>query len=140
MKKGAVAYVDGSFMGKQYGAGVYFVHSKDIYEISGVGDAAGYVEMKNVGGEIIASMLAIQKAQRLGVRELTIYYDYLGIGKWANNEWNANKKETQAYKEYVKNARKSMKIDFVKVKAHSGNQGNQRADYLARKLVKEESL
>ena len=34
-------------------------------------------------------------------KDLTIYYDYSGIEKWATKEWKRNKKGTIEYSEYI---------------------------------------
>lgn len=132
MNEKAVAYVDGSFMTNiGYGSGVYLIYKDTVYEITGMGDVERYMSMQNVSGEILATMLAIRKAIKLGCKEILIYHDYIGIGHWANDTWRANKDETKDYKQFIQDARKKIEIHFEKVKAHSGNFGNVQADRLA---------
>ena len=46
--------------------------------------------MRNVAGEVLGSMAAIEKAVELGLEELSIYYDYMGIEMWAKGLWKRN--------------------------------------------------
>ena len=80
-------------------------------------------------------MAAIKKAIELGLPEVTIYYDYMGIEMWATGAWKCNKKGTAAYRDYVALARDAIHIHFAKVKGHSGIDGNEEADLLAKQAV-----
>ena len=75
--------------------------------------------MRNVAGEICGSMAAMKKAVELGLKELVIYYDYMGIEMWAKGLWKRNKKGTMAYYDYAAEVQKELKLTFVKVKGHS---------------------
>ena len=61
--------------------------------------------MRNVAGEVLGSMAAIEKAVELGLEELSIYYDYMGIEMWAKGLWKRNKKGTIAYYDYVQSVK-----------------------------------
>ena len=61
--------------------------------------------MRNVAGEVLGSMAAIEKAVELGLEELSIYYDYMGIEMWAKGLWKRNKKGTIAYYDYEKSVK-----------------------------------
>jgi ribonuclease HI len=91
--------------------------------------------MRNVSGEILGSMAAVELALKLGLRELTVYYDYLGIEMWATGGWKRNKRGTIAYHDFMQSARQKITITFQKVKGHSGVEGNEEADRLAKDAV-----
>lgn len=66
------------------------------------------------------------------MEEITIRYDYEGIQKWADGEWRANKALTRDYAREIDYYRDTLKINFEKVKAHSGDIWNEAADRLAK--------
>ena len=67
-----------------------------------------------------------------GIASIDIYYDYEGIEKWALGLWKTNKEGTKAYKAFYDSIKKDLKVHFHKVKGHSGDMGNERADQLAK--------
>jgi ribonuclease HI len=91
--------------------------------------------MRNVAGEILGSIAAVEKALELGITSLDIYYDYMGISAWATGEWKRNEKGTIAYYDYIQSVKDKISLRFVKVKGHSGVEGNEEADRLAKQAV-----
>lgn len=136
-KKQAVAYVDGSYnvAAKAYGFGLHLEYEGKIYEKSGRGDKEEKASMRNVAGEIDGAMQAVALAKSLGAKSLIIYYDYMGIEQWAGGGWKTNKEWTKEYADYMKNAMADLNITFCKVAAHTGVEGNERVDLLAKKAV-----
>lgn len=134
---GAYAFVDGSFNAatNTYGYGGFVVYNGEKYIVSGADDDAEMACMRNVAGEVLGAVAAIKKAIALGIKSLDIYYDYMGIEMWANGDWKRNKKGTIAYYDFIQEARKSITLNFIKVKGHSGIEGNEEADMLAKKAV-----
>lgn len=138
MNHGLIAYVDGSFHAKNkiYGYGAILIDGGKVKEILyGKGNHPDYVGMRNVAGEIAGSESAVNYAIEHGYDGVVIYYDYMGIEKWAKGEWQANKPGTKAYAAFMKDASKKIKIIFMKVKAHSGDHFNDMADEYAKKAV-----
>lgn len=133
----AVAYVDGSYNDatKEFSYGVVMFHGgKEIHFSQKVEDS-GLAEMRNVAGEIKGAECAMRYAVGKGCKTLIIYHDYEGIAKWCMGIWKANKEGTQAYKAYYDSIKDRIKIDFVKVKGHSGDLYNDKADELAKKAI-----
>lgn len=136
VKKSAYAYVDGSYNQNTstYGYGGYLVDEQgNGHLLQGSGCDPEMASMRNVSGEILGAEAAMKKAEELGIKELTLYFDYIGIEAWVTGKWRANKEGTQRYRDVMRES--SVKIVFKKVKGHSGVQGNEEADLLAKEAV-----
>ena len=131
------AYVDGSFNKKTnaYGYGGFLVNGSVEYILQGCASDKERASMRNVAGELDGCMAAIEKAIQLGLPKIEIYYDYQGIESWATHAWRTNNPWTHAYQTFMDKARAYIDIVFIKVAGHTGVEGNERADKLAKEAV-----
>lgn len=133
----AIAYVDGSYNIStcEYGYGVVFFYNGEEIHLKKGFPKDDLAAMRNVAGEIKGSEAAISYAVSKHISSIKIYHDYEGISKWCTGEWKANKEGTIAYRDFYNNAKKHLKIEFVKVKGHSGDTYNDIADRLAKEAA-----
>lgn len=131
--KQAKAWVDGSYNNNNglVGYGVYLIVGKEAQEMSGSVTKFDN-SSRNIVGEVTAAITAIKRAIDEGCSKITVYYDYAGIENWATGSWKRNKQLTKDYHAEVNDLMKSIEVTFTHVKAHSGDEGNNRADYLAK--------
>ena len=130
-----IAYVDGSYNKDTQRVGSACVLT--VGEESHTYTNSFYDEygMRNVSGEIDAAEIAIRKAIEAGLTKVIIYHDYLGISAWANGNWKCNKPKTKEYALTVAALRKDIEVEFHHVKGHSGVEGNELVDRLAKEAA-----
>ncbi len=133
----AVAYVDGSYKhsSREFSCGAVLFYDGEEKHFSEKFSNPSMAEMRNVAGEIMGSVTVIKYCIQKGIKALDIYYDYEGVAKWATGDWKANKKGTQAYRDFCMKSEKDIQIKFVKVKGHSGDKYNDLADELAKRAL-----
>lgn len=133
-----VVYTDGSHNKKadQYGSGVVITrHSKIIAELSIMGSEEEYTVSNQAPGELFAVIYALQWAVEHGCNHVEINYDFSTAKHLALGQCIAR---TPVSKEYYRRFHElahvigTQNITFTKIKAHSGDPGNARADQLAR--------
>lgn len=141
-------YVDGSYdvKTKIFGAGYVMQLKEDstpiIYKEAHSGrekEWKVWAKMRNVAGEIMASMRSIEHAIDNDIKKIKIYYDYTGIEAWPRKTWQAKNRCTQSYVEFMDNNKEKIDVTFIKVKSHSGIKFNDMADKLAKDAVSEEA-
>jgi ribonuclease HI len=90
-----------------------------------------------VAGEVLGAIKAMEYAIRNGHKSLHLYFDYQGIESWAIGTWKRNNALTMGYHEHYRKLSGDLKVIFHKVKGHSGNRFNDRADEMAKMAFKE---
>lgn len=137
-ENGLTIYVDGSFSLEKenfsYGL-VALDKGEIIFKDNGVGFDEKAIALRNVSGEVLGSMKAIEFAIEKGYSEVSIVFDYQGIESWALGTWKRNNDITKGYHEFIKEKSKLIKINFIKVKGHSGDKYNDIADELAKSAL-----
>lgn len=144
LPEGPYAFVDGSFNAQTgvYGYGGFLTVNEDKYPLQGRGSDPEMAKMRNVSGEIAGAMAAVEKAEELGLKELTLLYDYKGIEAWVHGfpekgerQWVRNKQGTRDYADFMNSPDRSVQVHFKKVPAHTGIEGNEMADVMAKDMV-----
>lgn len=128
------AFIDGSYDNsrKIYSYGSVITWNGQKIKLYGADSDSRFVDFRNVAGEIIAATRTLQFAVENQQSAIDIYFDYMGIEKWATREWKRNNELTRGYSDYVESIEDQIKIRFVKVKAHSGHAENDEVDALAK--------
>ena len=132
------AYVDGSYEHsiREYGSGVVILKNNNVEKTySKKGKDVSLVGMRNVAGEIEAAKIAMNYCLDNNIQNLILYFDYEGIEKWCTGVWKTNKEGTKEYKFFFDSLKDKLNVEFVKVKAHSGDKYNDEADKLAKKAI-----
>lgn len=120
-----VAYIDGSCIKEQKASsGVVMLFGSPITD-------KDYTKQRNVAGELNSALEAMNVAFNAGFKKLTLFYDYQGIEEIAKGRWKAKDKIMKEYKEEYDRFSQLIEIDFVKVKGHSNDLGNELADSVA---------
>jgi ribonuclease HI len=132
-------YIDGSNHGEtglySYGV-VCLLRNKSSNEtMKGVG--LKHKEMRNVAGEIVAALKAVEWAIKNGYEKVYLYHDYSGTAEWVKGNWEAKKDGVKNYVSIMNRLKKEIDVAFVKVKGHSGNKYNELADKLAGEAISE---
>ena len=128
------AYVDGSHRHDKVGWGVVILKDGKLHDVlCGVMNEEEVQGTRQVAGELQAVKAALSWCTEKKVKEIFIYYDYAGVREWVTGAWKARNPVTQDYRDYVRAS--GVKINWIKVKSHSGNKYNDMADELARKLI-----
>ena len=131
------AYVDGSYRKEPalYGWGGFIDDLGKVYIIQGTGNNPAYLKERNIAGEVMGFLQVVHKALALGVKEINIYFDYAGLENWATGAWKTKTPLSCYYLETLELLASDIKINFAKVKGHTGITGNEMADYLAKEAV-----
>lgn len=138
-----IAFVDGSYNSKEEkaGFGAILIDNKGVqtslYKSYTKNLNPEFIELRNVAAELEGVKEAIKCAVACNKGKITIYYDYEGIGRWADGSWQAKKNLTRQYVTFLKEKQALISIEFIKVPAHSGIEYNEAADALAKKSLLE---
>jgi ribonuclease HI len=125
------AFVDGSFDVVRQAVGYGAVILKEGVEITTLsGFVSKYIEERQIGGELSATMRVISWCKSNKVADIDIFYDYEGIEMWAIGRWKLKKPMAEEYSKYVKES--GIKIYWHKVDSHTGVHWNEVADKLAK--------
>lgn len=135
-----IAYVDGSFneQHKIGGYGVVLICKGIKRQYNGVPDFLPEGSISSIACELAAVYVAINAACRAKLKKVIVKYDCVAIVDALNCSDKHRSELFIWYRKAIKRAKKKIKIKFSKVKAHSGNENNNKADALARQVLKAE--
>jgi len=134
---GIKAYIDGSYNKDtlEYSFGGVLIADNKVYRFKKKYKSDEFSTYRNVAGEIKGAGYIINHSINLGIKELHLYYDYIGIEKWWNLEWKANSLIGKLYQDFANNNRDKINIIFHKIKSHTNDYYNDLADSLAKEAL-----
>lgn len=135
-----VAYVDGSFdvsVGRYSFGCVIITPDNRIIRQFGNGDNPDSVALRNVTGEMLGAMFAVQWCLVNDYKSINICYDYKGVELWVTGAWKAKNDLTQKYASYMRGHAGRISMTFTKIAAHTGDYYNEEADKLAKRGLTE---
>lgn len=97
----------------------------DEYEITN--------SLKNIYGELRATLRAMKYAVELPISPIEIVYDYIGIERYAELKWASQLPVVLEYVNQCRRMRAEIQVFFRKVTSHSGNRMNDMADEYAKR-------
>lgn len=132
-----IIYSDGSYDKNlklsSYGV-VYLQKAQPEYYRSGIVDDKNGTQ--NVIGEITGVLEGLKYAMYKGKKKAYIYHDYEGLSKWISKEWKVKSSDASYYINEINKYKSEIELEFVKVKAHSGEKYNEICDKLAKNELK----
>ncbi len=130
-------YVDGSYndSSERYSYAVVVV--KDGVVIHVESDAARDNKSKSIrqiAGELEASIKSVEYAARNGFKDIVIIHDYVGVCYHATGAWERKEESSKQYYEKFNKLTKNNNINviFVKVDSHTGDLFNEVVDEFAK--------
>lgn len=134
------AYVDGSYneaTGK-YSYGLVIVKDDIIqYTEAGCASDDSSKALRQIAGELKASVCALEYASANKEKKIVILHDYEGIYHHAVGTWERREESSKIYYEkmnFIKNTNQ-INVIFVKVDSHTGDLYNEIADELAKQAA-----
>lgn len=86
------------------------------------GNEKDAIKLKNVAGEIFGAITIMKAARKLKLKRIKLYFDFNGIEDIALGKAKPKQKNRflLSYRDFFMEVNKYIKIDFCKVKSHSG--------------------
>ena len=132
-----MAYTDGSFdiNTGRYSFGCVLISNGNEYIFKKCYERDEYSPLRNVAGEIKGAGFIINYAINHNIKELHLYYDYIGIEKWYMGEWKAKSDIAIKYQAFASEAKSKIHVYFHKVKSHTNDHYNEIVDKLAKEAL-----
>lgn len=135
--EGICAYIDGSYDAETgcYSFGGVLLINENEYHFKKKYLNDEYSSMRNVSGELKGAGYIINYCVKNNIKELHLYFDYIGIEKWYTGEWEAKSPIALEYTKFVNIVKDKINVVFHKVKSHTNNYYNELADKLAKEAL-----
>jgi viroplasmin and RNaseH domain-containing protein len=128
-------YCDGSYTPSRrnrFSAGAVVVKDGAVIQtISKYYENAEFAATRNVAGEILAIIEALDYCQQNQLTNILFLVDYQGLISWWNGSWKTNSAISKYYLAELKRYT-TLQFEFRKVDAHTGVEFNEMADQLAK--------
>ena len=145
MKTNLIVCTDGSFSPKEgncHGGGFITAEENDSFiPFALMTTLPDWVRMRNIGGEVLAAVLALTQIEKMcndnpdTYYSVTFIYDYEGVEKWVTGAWQAKNKYTAWYaavmRSIINRSNGRINIEWKHCKSHTGDFGNELADQIA---------
>lgn len=134
-------FCDGGFKEDKYSFGIYLECANNDYLSCGTFKDVDWVSTgsRNIVGECIGCLAGLQLAGSLGYKRINIYYDYEGLAKWINGNFEAKSeiaiRYVATFNQIVQ--KYGLGYRFFYTKGHSGVRGNELADKLSTRARKQ---
>lgn len=134
-------YVDGSYnvATEMFSYGLVAVRNEVIeYMENGASCDNSQKQIRQIAGELKATIQAVEYAKLKGEKKIVILHDYEGIYHHALGTWERKDDSSKAYYDIMNKYMKEdgMDIIFVKVDSHTGDIYNEITDNIAKSAIK----
>lgn len=131
-------FVDGSFSvpKKKFAYGFSIVKGNEVlYYETGASNDMEIIQCGSIAAELYSTIMALNFASKYNIRNIKLFYDYVGIYDFSVNK-NKRIKYASYYYDVIQEKEKIMNINFCKVKGHhSGNVHHEFVDKLSKKSL-----
>lgn len=134
-------YVDGSYnlQSEKFSYGLVAVRNDVIeYMENGEAEDNSQKQLRQIAGELMGAIKAVEYAKSIGERKLVIFHDYEGIYHHAIGTWERKDSSSKEYYDKINSYinKDNMEIIFVKTDSHSGDIYNEITDSYAKTAIR----
>lgn len=134
-------YVDGSYnlQSEKFSYGMVAVRNDVIeYMENGEAEDNSQKQLRQIAGELMGAIKAVEYAKLIGERKLVIFHDYEGIYHHAIGTWERKDSSSKEYYDKINSYinKDNMEIIFVKTDSHSGDIYNEITDSYAKAAIR----
>lgn len=130
------SYIDGGYSVKNqcYSYGGFIVNNGQYTIIQGKGSNPKFIKERNIAGELLGTLQIVHECSRQGIKEINLFHDYKGIKEYISGAWEAQTPLAIYYRNTL-DLLDNVKVYFHHVKGHTGIEGNEIADLLAKEAA-----